>query len=528
MKRKFCSVQKQYFVLLLALLLVGCGSKNNGTKKSGWMPGEKWVWIGDGNQQPASDSLFYKNDPAPIFRKGFKVEKNIKSARLFITAAGYYEASINGERVGENQLDPAWTDFSKRIYYSEYNVAPLLRAGENCLGVALGNGFYNPLPLRMWGRRNLREALPATGRPVFAAKMTVEYEGGESEVLVTDGSWKFTGGPILKNNVYLGEVYDARNEIRGWDKPGFDCTAWQNAVVVDAPGGKLAKAFPPPVQITKRINPVDIYSPSPGVYIADMGVNIAGTFRMKIKGNVGDSVVFRFGERIYPDGGLNPMTTVCGQIKKKGMGGPGAPDVAWQTDTYIVGGNAAAWFQPRFTFHTYRYIEITGLRSVPVPADIQGLAMNTNVANENSFSCSSRLLNSIQEASRRTFLANLISVQSDCPAREKFGYGGDLNATSEAYILNFAMDSFYRKTVYDWVDAINDSVFVDTAPYVGIKYCGLSWESAFLITQYYLLLYYNNVVWSKNCMVSIKNGWKRLPGCILMGWLTAGFPIMNR
>lgn len=118
--------------------------------------------------------------------------------------------------------------------------------------------------------------------------------------------------------------------------------------------------------------------------------------------------------------------------------------------------------------------------------------MHTNVAKENSFSCSSALLNSIQKASERTFLSNLVSVQSDCPAREKFGYGGDLNATVETFIYNFDMQAFYRKTIYDWVDAMKDSCFVDTAPYSGIAYCGLSWESAFLITQYYLYLYYND------------------------------------
>jgi alpha-L-rhamnosidase len=478
--------------MILAVLILGCSLKNTESVKDGWSLREKVIWIGDDKQQPTSDSLFYENDPSPIFRKEFKIEKAVKSAHLYITAAGYYEAGINGKRVGANRLDPAWTDFSKRIYYSEYNITNLLKVENNCLAVTLGNGFYNPLPLRMWGNRNLRETLPV-GRPVFTAKMVIEYDNGETDSLVTDDSWKYSYGPIQKNNVYIGEVYDARKEIQGWNSPGFDDSKWQNAVVKEEPGGKLEKAFFPPIQITQRLTPTDIYSSSPGVYIADMGVNFTGTFRMKISGDTGDSIVFRFGERIYSDGRLNPMTTVCGQIKRPGMGGPGAPDVAWQTDTYIIGGKTEAWFQPEFTFHTYRYIEISGLKSKPELSAIEGLAMNTNVAANNSFSCSNELLNSIQEASERTFLANLQSVQSDCPAREKFGYGGDLNATSEAFIFNFDMNSFYRKTIYDWVDAINDSVFVDTAPFVGIQYCGLSWESAFLTTQYYLLLYYNNV-----------------------------------
>ncbi len=449
-------------------------------------------WIGDGKPLPTYDSLFYLDDPAPLFRKEFSLNSKIKSARLLITAAGYYRASLNGNRIGGNFLDPAWTDFSKRVYYSEYDITKMLKAGNNCLGVSLGNGFYNPLPLRMWGNRNLRDVLN-TGRPVFIGKIILDYKNGTKEEIVTDQTWKFSYGPLLKNNVFLGEVYDSRKEMNGWDKPGFEDSLWDNAISGNEPGGKLQKAFFSPIQITDKITPVQIDSTQEGNYIVDMGVNFTGTYRIKLKGELDDSVVFRFGERIYPDGTLNPMTTVCGQIKREGMGGPGAPDVAWQTDTYIFGSSAEAWYQPEFTFHTYRYMEISGLGTKPEIEDIEGLALNSNVAGKNSFSCSSNLLNSIQEATQRTFLSNLVGVQSDCPAREKFGYGGDLNATSEAFIYNYDMQSFYRKTVYDWVDAMNDSIFVDTAPFVGIQYCGLSWESAFLTTQYYLYLYYNDV-----------------------------------
>jgi alpha-L-rhamnosidase len=187
------------------------------------------------------------------------------------------------------------------------------------------------------------------------------------------------------------------------------------------------------------------------------------------------------------------MTTVCGQIKRAGMGGPGAPDIAWQTDSYIFGDSTTAWYSPDFTFHTYRYMEITGMDYKPDPDDIEGIIIHTDVDTSNHFSCSSDLINAIQQACRRTFLSNLVSVQTDCPAREKFGYGGDLNATAESFICNFDMQAFYRKTVYDWLDAVNDSMFIDTAPYVGIRYCGLSWESALLIAQYYGWLYYNDI-----------------------------------
>ncbi len=452
---------------------------------------DRALWIEDGIALPESDSIFYLEHPAPLFRKEFKTDKAVKSASLMITAAGYFKASINGNAIKENVLDPAWTDFSKRIYYSEYDVTSMLQDGDNCIGVSLGNGFYNPLPLRKWGRRNLREDL-TVGKPVFIGKLHISYKDGDSEEIVSDNSWKYALGPIIKNCVYIGVVYNANNELDSWDKAGYDDKEWKAATIGNPPGNKLEKAFFPPVEITQEVTPVEIYSPEKGVWMVDMGVNFTGTYKIRLFGNVNDTIVFRFGERVYDDGNVNPMTAVAGQIKKKGVGGPGAPDIAWQTDSYIIGNKNGQWFSPDFTYHTYRYMEIRGLKEKPKMEHVRGLFMHTNVAKENSFSCSSALLNSIQEASERTFLSNLVSVQSDCPAREKFGYGGDLNATVESFIYNFDMQAFYRKTIYDWVDAMKDSCFVDTAPYSGIAYCGLSWESAFLITQYYLYLYYND------------------------------------
>ena len=481
----------KFKIIIFLFSLFACSKVQEKTESGGFGANNNALWIEDERELPASDSLFYLDHPSPFFRKEFNSDNAIEHAKLRITAAGYYNATINGKRIGKNVLDPAWTDFSKRIYYSEYDLTSLINDGDNCLGVSLGNGFYNPLPLRMWGRRNLRTDL-TVGKPVFLAELIIKYKDGKSEEIVSDTTWKYAYGPIIKNSVYLGVVYDARKEIKGWDTPDFNDKLWKPAKTGKNPGGQLQKAFFPPVQIIQKITPVEIFSPEPGLWIVDMGVNFTGTYKIKLSGNRGDTVSFRFGERIYKDGKLNPMTSVIGQIKRKGIGGPGAPEIAWQTDSYIIGENAYAWYSPEFTYHTYRYIEIAGLDKKPQISDIIGLAIHTNVINDNSFSCSSELLNSIQEATERTFLANLISVQSDCPAREKFGYGGDINATSESFIYNFDMQTFYQKTIYDWVDAMNDSTFVDTAPFTGIRYCGISWESAFLITQYYLYLYYNN------------------------------------
>jgi len=496
----------KFNIVVLLFLIVACGKNQEKKETIVFFENKIAQWIQDDRLLPTGDSLFYLDQPAPLFRKEFKTENNIEQARLFITAAGYYKASINGTGIEKNVLDPAWTDFSKRIFYSEFDVTSLINDGDNCLGVQLGNGFYNPLPLRKWGRRNLRNDLAAVGKPVFIAKLLINYKNGKSEEIVSDATWTYAYGPTVKNSVYLGVVYDARKELKGWDSPGYDHKLWEPAKAGLPPGGELQETFFPPVQITKEITPVEVSSPEPGLWMVDMGENFTGTYKIKLSGNTGDTISFRFGERVYEDEQLNPMTAVIGQIKRKGVGGPGAPEIAWQTDTYIMGDQTNVWFQPEFTYHTYRYMEIVGLEEKPKPSDIKGLFFNSNVTNNNSFSCSSELLNSIQEATERTFLSNLISVQSDCPAREKFGYGGDLNATNESFMYNFDMQTFYRKTIYDWVDAMNDSVFVDTAPYVGIAYCGLSWESAFLITQYYLYLYYNDTAIIKE-LYALNNEW---------------------
>jgi alpha-L-rhamnosidase len=477
---------------LLIMLLTGCNKSGNKPVANINNDLQHASWIGDARIWPETDSLMYGEFPAPLFRKEFSTADNLKSATLFITAAGYYHATINGEKIGENYLDPAWTNFSKRIYYSEFDITSQVKQGINCLGVTLGNGFYNVLPMKMWGNRNLRKVLPV-GPPVFIACLKLEYMDGKTDEIITDKSWKYSYGPILKNNIYLGEVNDAGKEIKEWNLIGFDAKNWMKAVKSKGPGAHLQKAFFPPVKISEVIRPVAVTSPDNGTYIIDMGVNFTGLYRIKLQGEAGDTITFRFGERLYDDGTLNPMTAVAGQIKRKGMGGPGSPAVAWQTDKYIFGNQKDSWYSPLFTFHVYRYMEISGLKNKPSLDDIEGIAFNTRVENENYFNCSSEILSSIQKATIRTFKNNLISVQSDCPGREKFGYGGDLNATAESFIYNFDMQSFYRKTIYDWIDAMSDSTFIDTAPYVGIKYCGVSWESAFLITQYLLFVYYNDI-----------------------------------
>jgi len=454
-------------------------------------------WINDGKPLPEKAEDFFKEDPAPLFRKEFAADKSVARARLYISGLGYYEATLNGKPVGDRRLDPGWTTYSKRVLYSVYDVTTLIQAGSNCLGVVLGNGWYNPLPMRMWGRYNLRENL-TVGRPRLIAQLFFEYTDGTHEIVPTDESWKVAGGPILRNNIYFGEVYDARKEQPGWDRAGYDDAGWRPASLSTEPIGKLQVQAQPPVKVTAIVHPVAISEPTPGVFIFDMGQNFAGWAKLRVEGPAGTAVKMRFGELLYPDGTLNVMTSVAGQLKVAGQGGPGAPPLGYQSDTYILKGRGEEVYTPRFTFHGFRYVEVTGYPARPTLQAIEGLRLNAAVAPAGSFECSNETLNRIQEMVQWTFLSNLFSVQSDCPHRERFGYGGDMIPTAEAFMFNFDMAAFYSKIVSDYADAARPSGgMTETAPYVGIADDGfgegsgpIGWGIAHAFLQSKLFQYY--------------------------------------
>ncbi len=474
-----------------------------------WSPAASWEtalpkdapwrarWISDGKPVPSNDEDFYRDDPAPLFRKEFVAPERIARARLSITGLGYYEATINGRRVGDQVLDPGWTNYEKRVLYSVYDVTGLVRAGLNCVGVMLGNGWWNPLPLRMWGARNLRADLPV-GRPCLIARLEIVGEDDSVTTVATGPDWQVRGGPVLRNNVYLGEVYDARREIPGWDSPGASEAGWTWAVPCPGPAGALRAQPQPPVRITARLRPRRVTVPGPGVALYDFGRNFAGWVRLRLRAPAGTRIRIRYGELLDDKGALNTLTSVCGQIKGRGkdglpVGGPGAPEIAEQSDIYIARGGGEEVHTPRFTFHGFRYAEVTGLPGPPALDDLEGLRLNADVAESGEFSCSNDVFNRIQEMVQWTFLSNIFSVQSDCPHREKFGYGGDLVATADAFLANFDMSGFYGKAAVDWADAARgDGMLTDTAPFVGIQYCGLAWAMAHPLLQTKLVQHYGD------------------------------------
>ncbi|WP_333864426.1 family 78 glycoside hydrolase catalytic domain [Chitinophaga sp.] len=456
-------------------------------------PGD-WTgqWINDGSVPVTKEEDHYADDPMPLLRKPFSTNGTIAAARLYITGAGYYEAYINGKKVGDQVLDPGWTSYGKRVLYAVHDITSLLKPGNNAAGIMLGNGWYNPLPLRMWGSRNWRDFL-VTGRPCANAMIRITYTNGKTEVIATDNSWQAAPGPVIRNSVYLGEHYDARREIRNWSasQPAGN---WQAAVVVKGPEGKMETQQQPPIRVTHTLRPRSVKEVKPGTYLVDMGQNFAGTVRIRVQGKAGSQVVLRYGEDTLKDGQINVMTAVAGQIKG-GNGGPGAPRIAWQEDRYTLKGNGRESWSPRFTFHGFRYVEITGWPGKPGIADIDGLRLSADLPSAGSFTSSNTMLNRLDEVIRWTFLSNVFSVQSDCPAREKLAYAGDILCSAGAFMHRFQMPNFYTKTLRDHEDAQRpQGGITETAPFVGIADSGpgdgsgpMGWQAGypFLIKRMY-------------------------------------------
>ncbi len=462
----------------------------------------KAQWISDQRPLPLNDEDFYKETPNPLLRKEIKLKKELKSARLYIAGLGYSIAYINGQRVGDQMLDMPWTQFARQVTYNTFDVTSLLREGENAIGVMLGNGWYNPLPIRMFQRFNFREAL-TVGKPCLKAQLKITYADGSSEMIGTDESWKSGDGPILKNSVYLGELYDARLEQKGWTEAGFDESKWQKAKLEAGPKGHLIARYMPPVRATKILKPLKMTEPQPGVYLFDFGQNFAGVSRLKVKGAAGITVSMRGGEDIHADGSLNYLTVIAGQLKANWnlKGGAGCPDNPMMINTYILKGNGDEVFTPEFTFSSFRYVEVTGFPGKPDLNSIEGLRMNTDLQETGSFECSNELFNRIQEMAKWTFLSNVFSVQSDCPAREKLGYGADMVATAEAFSYNFDMSGFYRKVVQDFANDVRpNGGMPEVAPNVGINDSGMGgdtgspgWQLAFPFGLKVLYDYYGDL-----------------------------------
>lgn len=437
-------------------------------------------WIGDGRPAVTDEAAFYQDRQAPCFRKTFTVDKPVTQARLYWVGLGYCDARVNDVALSETAFTPIWTPYAVRVLHEANDVTGLLRNGKNVITMELGNGWYNPLPLRMWGGLNIRKAL-AVGEPCLIARLEIDYADGTSEQVCSDTSWACALGPVVRNSIYLGEVYDARKELPGWRTPGYDDTFWKRAVVVEGPKGAVEpRGTVPAITVKAEGHPASVKQLENGDWVVDLGFAMSGVSSFALgQGASGEQIVFRYAEVLKADGSIDTRTTCCGQIKA-GMakGGPGAPETAEQHDTYIRCGGRDEVYCPRFTWHGYRYIQISGLKRELKPEDVTWRKMLSDLPSASTFECSNPLVNRIHAMCVRTFEANMMGVQSDCPARERFGYGGDIAATAESLIRTFDMHAQYAKFCRDFADeAEKDGWLTETAPYVGIGDSGFGGRS---------------------------------------------------
>ncbi len=456
----------------------------------------KGSWINDGSVPPEKEEKYYEDDPMPLFRKRFRTNSPIASARFYLSGLGYSEAELNGRKIGDHVLDPGFTTYRKQVYYVVHDITGLLKNGTNTLGIRLGSGWWNPLPLRLFGRWDLRE-FQQSGRPCLRAELHIRYQDGREEIITSDESWETAPGPVLFNNVYLGEKYDARLE-KSFDDPA----SWKKTSLTRGPDGILTAQMLPPIRITKQIRPVQIRPAGKDTFIVDMGQNFAGVARIKVQGPAGRKISMRFGEDTLKDGRLNWWTTVAGQIKEAwGVnGGPGAPRTAWQKDEYILKGGGVETWAPSFTFHGFRYIEVVGWPGIPTFDDFTGLRMNSDLVSNGQFQCSNSMFNRLHEVIQWTFLSNVFSVQSDCPAREKMGYGADMVVSTEAFLYNYDMAHFYSKAVRDFANEQRpEGGITEIAPFTGIADRGygdksgpLGWQLGFPFLQKKLYEFYGD------------------------------------
>jgi alpha-L-rhamnosidase len=451
----------------------------------------KAKWISDGSQPPAKDEDAYEPDPMPLFRKEFTAEKKVTSARLYISGLGYYEAFLNGKKISDHVLDPGWTTYRKQVLYVVHDVTSLIASGKNVAGIMLGNGWWNPLPFKFFGRWDLRD-YQQTGRPCVKAEFHLTYNDGSKQIIPTDETWQTAPGPIVKNNVYLGEHYDARLEVKNWNAAGKLSGNWKPAVLVDGPSGIMSAQMQPPVRITRVLKPISITQTGKDTFIVDMGQNFAGVVRLKVRGQAGRKVTMRLGEGLFKDGSINLMTAVATQIKKGGIkGGPGAPETAWQEDSYTLKGEGTETWAPRFTFHGFQYVEVTGWPGKPTIENFEGLRMNSDLPLQGEFSCSNPMFNKLHDVIQWTFMSNVFSVQSDCPGREKMGYGADMVVSANAFIYNYDMRNFYRKAVRDFANEQRpQGGITEIAPFTGIADRGygddsgpMGWQLGFPFLQ---------------------------------------------
>ncbi|PKO14111.1 MAG: alpha-L-rhamnosidase [Chloroflexi bacterium HGW-Chloroflexi-10] len=373
------------------------------------------------------------SSPAPYLRKEFTLQKQIIAARLYSTAIGLYECHLNGVRVGNALLTPGWTDYSRRVQYQVYDVTELLQTGPNAFGAILGDG-WGVGHIAWLGRQHYAD------RPQLLAQIVVTCSDGTQEIITTDKSWKVTQGPILESDMLMGESYDARRELTNWAHPGCDAAAWWPVEIFADNGAVRVATNGPAIKRQEVLRPINIHK-IPALkprWVFDMGQNMVGWVRLSIRGEKGTTITLRFAEALNPDGTL--YTTNL--------------RTARSTDYYTLKGGEPEIWEPRFTFHGFRYVEIQGFPGIPTKETITGVVFHSEMPSIGIFECSDPLINQLQHNIVWGQKGNFVDVPTDCPQRdERLGWTGDAQVFIRTAAFNLDVAGFFTKWARDLADA---------------------------------------------------------------------------
>jgi Alpha-L-rhamnosidase N-terminal domain./Bacterial alpha-L-rhamnosidase. len=396
---------------------------------------------------------------ARYLRKPFTAPKSVKRAMLYISGLGSYEAYLNGRRVSEDVFAPMVSWYPERVYYNVYNVTPLLQKNDNLLGVKLGNGRY-------FGMRSSRTQM--FGLPRLLAQLEIEYSDGTTDIVVSDDSWKVTSkGPIIANNEFDGEEYDARLEMDDWNTTGFNDSAWKTVDIMDAPEGKLTSQPNPNIQVMEEIKPVHITRLPDGTFILDMGQNMVGWLKVNnLNGKKDQPVTFRFAELLNPD-----STIYLANIRQ-----------ARVTDIYTPAKEGAFSWEPSFVYHGFRFVEISGLDELPPLSNFTGKVIYDKMEITGQFETSSEIINRTFKNAYWGIRGNYRGMPTDCPQRdERQGWLGDraTGCFGEAFIFDNAL--LYSKWVQDIEDSQSPegSISVVSPRYWTIYNDDVTWPAAY-------------------------------------------------
>ncbi len=396
--------------------------------------------------------VYCKPGPASMLRKTFDLPSAVEQATLHATARGVYEVRINGKRVGENILAPEWTDYEQRIQVQTYDVTNMLQEGDNAIGAILGEGWYAGLV----GTSGHGEYGSRLG---LLIQLEIECTDGGVHHVVTDEDWRVTEeGPIRSSDIVRGETYNAQREMPGWDRTGFDDSAWQSVDILPWTPAQLVAQPNEPIKITEELSPVRITEPTRGIYVFDMGQNMVGWSRLKLHGEKGQQVELRHAEVLNPDGTI--YTENLRDHNRRD------PIKEYQKDIYICRGDDEELFEPHFTYHGFRYVEIRGLGYRPDKNDLTGCVIRSAASLCGTFDSSNAMLNRLIQNTVWSQRGNMHSTPTDCPQRdERLGWMGDAQIFSQAACFNMNMAAFFTKWCRDIRDAqAEDGRFSDFSP----------------------------------------------------------------